>query len=64
VYRTAEDLSFFFCFLPFSDEDSNGEIDKEELKNYFQKLEISFTEEEISDLFEACDINEDERDPE
>jgi hypothetical protein len=49
--------------LPFSDEDSNGEIDKEELKNGFQKLEISFTEEEISDLFEACDINEDERDP-
>ncbi|KAE8811051.1 putative calcium-binding protein CML21 [Hordeum vulgare] len=41
------------------DEDSNGEIDKEELKNCFQKLEISFTEEEISDLFEACDINED-----
>jgi calcium-binding protein CML len=47
-----------FCFLPFSDEDSNGEIDKEELKNCFQKLEIAFTE-EISDLFEACDINED-----
>uniref|UniRef100_A0A453SF45 EF-hand domain-containing protein n=2 Tax=Aegilops tauschii subsp. strangulata TaxID=200361 RepID=A0A453SF45_AEGTS len=41
------------------DEDSNGEIDKEELKNCFHKLEISFTEEEISDLFEACDINED-----
>lgn len=40
------------------DEDSNGEIGKEELKNCFQKLEISFTE-EISDLFEACDINED-----
>ncbi|GJN38801.1 hypothetical protein PR202_gb27876 [Eleusine coracana subsp. coracana] len=40
-------------------EDSNGEIDKEELKHCFQKLEISFTEEEITDLFEACDINED-----
>ncbi|VAI78100.1 unnamed protein product [Triticum turgidum subsp. durum] len=40
------------------DEDSNGEIDKEELKHCFQKLEISFTE-EIGDLFEACDINED-----
>nr|ACN85218.1 calcium ion binding protein [Oryza punctata] len=41
------------------DEDSNGEIDKQELKHCFQKLEISFTEEEINELFEACDINED-----
>ncbi|XP_043700652.1 probable calcium-binding protein CML21 [Telopea speciosissima] len=40
------------------DEDSNGTIDPEELKHCFHKLEISFTEEEISDLFEACDINE------
>ncbi|KAJ7961006.1 Calcium-binding protein [Quillaja saponaria] len=40
------------------DEDSNGAIDKEELKKCFQKLEISFTEEEINDLFEACDIND------
>jgi calcium-binding protein CML len=29
------------------------------LKKCFLKLEISFTEEEIKDLFEACDINED-----
>jgi len=48
----------WIAFL-FADEDSNGEIDKEELKHCFQKLEISFTEEEICDLFEACDINED-----
>ncbi|KAK2639974.1 hypothetical protein Ddye_027769 [Dipteronia dyeriana] len=41
------------------DEDSNGAIDHEELKKCFQKLEINFTEEEINDLFEACDINED-----
>ncbi|KAJ4981830.1 hypothetical protein NE237_032667 [Protea cynaroides] len=40
------------------DENSNGTIDPEELKHCFQKLEISFTEEESSDLFEACDINE------
>ncbi|XP_008782977.1 probable calcium-binding protein CML21 [Phoenix dactylifera] len=40
------------------DEDSNGAIDPEELKHCFQKLEISATEEEISDLFKACDINE------
>ncbi|TKY58500.1 calcium-binding protein CML21 [Spatholobus suberectus] len=41
------------------DEDSNGAIDQEELKKCFSKLEISFTEEEINDLFEACDINDD-----
>ncbi|KAF5184388.1 Ef hand calcium-binding family protein [Thalictrum thalictroides] len=40
------------------DEDSNGAIDHEELKHCFLKLEIKSTEEEISDLFEACDINE------
>ncbi|XP_073003697.1 probable calcium-binding protein CML21 [Typha latifolia] len=40
------------------DEDSNGAIDPEELKRCFQKLEIPFTEDEIHDLFEACDINE------
>uniref|UniRef100_A0A2P2LYB1 Putative calcium-binding protein CML21 n=1 Tax=Rhizophora mucronata TaxID=61149 RepID=A0A2P2LYB1_RHIMU len=41
------------------DEDSNGSIDQEELRKCFYKLEISFTEEEINDLFVACDINED-----
>ncbi|KAH0902358.1 hypothetical protein HID58_041861 [Brassica napus] len=41
------------------DEDSNGSIDHTELKNCFRKLEISFEEDEINDLFEACDINED-----
>lgn len=41
------------------DEDSNGAIDPQELKHAFGKLEINFTDEEISDLFEACDINED-----
>ncbi|KAL4185921.1 hypothetical protein AMTRI_Chr10g8180 [Amborella trichopoda] len=40
------------------DEDSNGSIDPEELKHCFNKLQISFTEEEVSDLFEACDISE------
>lgn len=40
------------------DEDGNGVIDPEELKHCFQKLEISFPDEEINDLFEACDINE------
>lgn len=42
----------------FVDEDGNGLIDREELKHCFQKLEISFSDEDINDLFEACDINE------
>lgn len=46
-------------FSILTDEDSNGAIDPEELKHCFHKLEISFSEEEISDLFQACDINED-----
>ncbi|WCJ32514.1 Calcium-binding EF-hand family protein [Euphorbia peplus] len=41
------------------DEDSNGAIDHEELRKCFLKLEIDFSEEEITDLFQACDINED-----
>lgn len=46
-------------FYFFVDEDSNGVIDQEELKKCFLKLELKFTEEEIGELFEACDINED-----
>jgi calcium-binding protein CML len=46
------------CFFT-TDEDSNGAIDQEELKKCFKKLEITFSEEEINDLFQACDINED-----
>ncbi|KAK8691107.1 hypothetical protein V6N13_074627 [Hibiscus sabdariffa] len=41
------------------DEDSNGAIDHEELKKCLHKLGVCFTEEEIDDLFKACDINED-----
>ncbi|OEL24120.1 putative calcium-binding protein CML21 [Dichanthelium oligosanthes] len=40
------------------DEDSNGEIDQQELKHCFQKLGIESTDGEIKDLFEACDIYE------
>lgn len=40
------------------DEDASGAIDPQELKHCFQKLEINCTEEEINDLFEACDIND------
>ncbi|XP_058114579.1 probable calcium-binding protein CML21 isoform X2 [Magnolia sinica] len=54
------DQSFRKCKTIFEefDEDSNGAIDPEELKHCFHKLEVKFTEEEINDLFEACDINE------
>ncbi|KAA8523497.1 hypothetical protein F0562_009920 [Nyssa sinensis] len=41
------------------DEDANNAIDPEELKRCFRKLEINFSEEEVKDLFEACDINDD-----
>ncbi|KAI4374838.1 hypothetical protein MLD38_012785 [Melastoma candidum] len=41
------------------DEDSNGVIDREELRHCFQKLDIPLTDEELNDLFEACDINHD-----
>lgn len=55
------DESFRKCRAIFEqfDEDSNGAIDQEELKKCFSKLEISFSEEETNDLFEACDINDD-----
>lgn len=43
----------------FSDEDSNGSIDQDELKRCFHTLELSSSEEETRDFFEACDINED-----
>ncbi|CAM0946290.1 unnamed protein product [Alopecurus aequalis] len=54
------DKSLRNCRIIFKqfDEDSNGEIDQLELKHCFQKLDISFTDEEIKDLFEACDIYE------
>lgn len=55
VASNFEDMCSFF----FTDEDSNGAIDQEEMKKCFHKLEISFSDEEINDLFKACDINED-----
>lgn len=42
-----------------TDEDSNGAIDQEEMKKCFQNLGMSFTEEEISDFFKACDFDDD-----
>ncbi|KAK6934675.1 EF-hand domain [Dillenia turbinata] len=54
-----ESLRKYKAIFEQFDEDKNGAIDKEELKHCFAKLEISFTEEEINDLFEACDINDD-----
>ncbi|XP_022155007.1 probable calcium-binding protein CML21 [Momordica charantia] len=53
------DDSFRNCISTFQqfDEDSNGIIDRRELKKCFDGLEILLTEEEIDDLFEACDIS-------
>ncbi|XP_059651711.1 probable calcium-binding protein CML22 isoform X2 [Cornus florida] len=39
------------------DEDSNGTIDREELKKCLQKLQLCPTEKEIDDLFHSCDID-------
>ncbi|KAL0320928.1 UNVERIFIED_CONTAM: putative calcium-binding protein CML21 [Sesamum radiatum] len=57
------DESFRKCKTTFEefDEDGNGSIEPQELKHCFRKLETKFTDEEIDDLFEACDINEDMR---
>ncbi|XP_057785269.1 probable calcium-binding protein CML21 isoform X3 [Salvia miltiorrhiza] len=57
------DESFRKCRSTFEefDEDGNGSIDPQELKNCFHKLQINFTDEEIDDLFEECDINDDMR---
>jgi len=49
-------LTLQFCI--YADEDSNGEIDQQELKHCFQKLGIESTDDEIKDLFQACDIYE------
>ncbi|KAL8150657.1 hypothetical protein V2J09_020465 [Rumex salicifolius] len=55
------DKSFRKCKAIFDefDVDKNGLIDQQELKRCFHKLEISFTEEESVELFNACDINDD-----
>lgn len=55
------DQSLRKCKAAFEDfdEDGNGAIDPQELRRCFQKLEINFNDEEINDLFRACDINED-----
>ncbi|PHT99589.1 putative calcium-binding protein CML21 [Capsicum chinense] len=55
--KTYENAKLYFKNLV--DEDSNGAIDSQELKHAFSKQEINFTDEEISNLFQACDINED-----
>ncbi|KAM7268973.1 hypothetical protein ACFE04_024470 [Oxalis oulophora] len=39
------------------DEDSNGAIDHDELNKCFQKLQLTFSTEEIDELFEACDVS-------
>ncbi|KAL8135499.1 putative calcium-binding protein CML21 isoform X2 [Apium graveolens] len=55
------DSSLRKCKATFQqfDEDGNGVIDRQELKHCFRELEISFTDDEANDLFEACDIADD-----
>jgi calcium-binding protein CML len=50
--------TLFLYVRIYADEDSNGEIDQQELKHCFQKLGIESTDDEIKDLFQACDIYE------
>ncbi|KAG7018862.1 putative calcium-binding protein CML22 [Cucurbita argyrosperma subsp. argyrosperma] len=39
------------------DEDSNGSIDREELKKCLQQLQMHMNEDEVEDLFHSCDID-------
>lgn len=43
--------------MPSIDEDSNGTIDREELKKCLEELQLHLAEEEIEDLFKSCDID-------
>ncbi|XP_016468100.1 putative calcium-binding protein CML22 isoform X3 [Nicotiana tabacum] len=44
----------------FEQFDSNGTIDREELKKCVKKLQFHVKEEEINDLFHSCDVDENE----
>lgn len=43
--------------MPSIDKDSNGTIDREELKKCLEELQLHLKEEEIEDLFKSCDID-------
>ncbi|KAH0739108.1 hypothetical protein KY290_037813 [Solanum tuberosum] len=42
------------------DEDSNGTIDRDELKKCVKKLHFHVKDEEVNDLFDSCDVDEKE----
>lgn len=42
------------------DEDSNGTIDRDELKKCVKKLHFHAKDEEVNDLFDSCDVDENE----
>ncbi|XP_010241365.1 PREDICTED: probable calcium-binding protein CML22 [Nelumbo nucifera] len=42
------------------DEDSNGSIDRDELRKCLGKLQVQLTEKEMEDLFQSCDIDKNE----
>lgn len=46
------------CFhILFTDEDSNGTIDRDELRHCLEKLHVKLNEEEMEELFHSCDID-------
>lgn len=47
----------YIYLLSYTDEDSNGTIDHEELKKCLNKLQLHLTEDEIDDLFDSCDMD-------
>lgn len=53
----AQDFLTYSLFLSLTDEDSNGSIDREELKKCLKQLQMHMTEEEVEDLFHSCDID-------
>ena len=46
-----------FYVVSFTDEDSNGSIEPNELKKFLEHLELHLKEQEIENLFEYCDID-------
>lgn len=55
-----EALKNLRCVFEQYDEDSNGAIDRDELKRCLEKLQLQLPEEEVEDLFHSCDIDRSE----
>ncbi|XP_042492405.1 probable calcium-binding protein CML22 [Macadamia integrifolia] len=55
-----EELRNIKCVFVQYDEDSNGFIDREELKKCLSKLQLQLTEKEMEELFHSCDFDDSE----